>query len=94
MKPGYPTTVYEDADMFLPYDEINLPKGVYNLKLDIDVTYEDGELIQHLTFKPLSLRQPAAAPTILRQKASARRSTEFGLITMFLKTDKKECGFT
>ena len=51
MKPGYPTTVYKDADMFLPYSELNLPKGVYNLKLDIDVSYEDGELIQHLTYK-------------------------------------------
>jgi len=51
MKPGYPTTVYEDADMFLPYSEINLRKGVWNLKLDIDLSYEDGELIQHLAFK-------------------------------------------
>lgn len=51
MKPGYPTTVYEDADMFLPYSEINLRKGVWNLKLDIDLNYEDGDLIQHLTFK-------------------------------------------
>jgi len=51
IKPGYPTTIYEDADMFLPYSEINLRKGVWNLKLDIDLSYEDGELIQHLTFK-------------------------------------------
>lgn len=50
MKPGYPTTVYKDADMFLPYSEINLRKGVWNLKLDIDLNYEDGELIQHLTY--------------------------------------------
>jgi hypothetical protein len=51
IKPGYATTVYEDADMFLPYSEINLGKGVWNLKLDIDLSYEDGELIQHLTLK-------------------------------------------
>lgn len=51
IKPGYATTVYEDATMFLPYSEINLRKGVWNLKLDIDLSYEDGELIQHLTFK-------------------------------------------
>ena len=51
IKPGYATTVYEDADMFLPYSEISLRKGVWNLKLDIDLSYEDGELIQHLTFK-------------------------------------------
>ncbi len=51
MKPGYPTTVYEDADMFLPYSAINLRKGVYNLKLDIDLNYANGTLIQHLSFK-------------------------------------------
>ena len=48
IKPGYPTTEYEDADMFLPYSEIKVGKGVWNLKLDIDLNYEDGELIQHL----------------------------------------------
>jgi len=50
MKPGYPTTVYKDADMFLPYSDINLRKGVWNLKLDIDLSYENGELIEHLTY--------------------------------------------
>ena len=51
IKPGYPTTEYEDADMFLPYGEIKLGKGVWNLKLDIDLSYENGDLIQHLTLK-------------------------------------------
>src|SRR5215203_569826 len=51
IKPGYATTVYEDADMFLPYSEISIRKGVWDLKLDIDLSYEDGELIQHLTVK-------------------------------------------
>jgi hypothetical protein len=48
IKPGYPTTEYEDADMFLPYSEIKIGKGSSNLKLDIDLSYEDGELIQHM----------------------------------------------
>jgi hypothetical protein len=50
MKPGYPTTVYEDATIFLPYDEIIIRKGVWDLKLDIDLNYESGELINHLTY--------------------------------------------
>jgi len=57
MKPGYPTTVYEDADMFLPYSEIDLGKGVWNLKLDIDLSYDDGELIQHLAYKEFEFTQ-------------------------------------
>jgi hypothetical protein len=51
IKPGYATTVYEDADMFLPYNEMKLGKGVWDLKLDIDLNYEDGDLIQHLTLE-------------------------------------------
>jgi hypothetical protein len=51
IKPGFETTVYEDAQMFLPYSEINLRKGIWALKLDVDLNYKAGELIQHLTFK-------------------------------------------
>lgn len=50
MKPGYATTVYEDATMFLPYSEIILQRGSYDLKLDIDLNDGDDELIKHLTF--------------------------------------------
>ncbi|HEY0460271.1 MAG TPA: hypothetical protein VGC97_14120 [Pyrinomonadaceae bacterium] len=58
IKPGYPTTAYEDADLFLPYSEIGLRKGVWNLKLDIDLNYENGDLIQHLTFKDFEFTAP------------------------------------
>jgi hypothetical protein len=57
MKPGYPTTVYEDADMFLPYSEIDLGKGVWSLKLDIDLSYDSGELIQHMAYKEFEFTQ-------------------------------------
>ncbi len=50
MNPGYPTTVYKDATVFLPYNEIVISKGQWNLKLDLDLRYEDGELIKHLQF--------------------------------------------
>jgi hypothetical protein len=50
MNPGYPTTVYKDATMFLPYQEIIIGKGKWNLKLDIDINHDDGELIKHLQF--------------------------------------------
>jgi len=58
MKPGFPTTVYKDADMFLPYNEINISSGKYNLKLDVDLSYEDGELIKHLDFYEFEFERP------------------------------------
>jgi hypothetical protein len=48
MKPGYATTVYEDATVFLPYNVINIRKGSWDLKLDLDLNYENGDLIEHL----------------------------------------------
>lgn len=75
MKPGYLTTVYKDADMFLPYSELNLPKGVYNLRLDIDVSYEDGELIQHLTYKDFEYTSGGGSREMPTTKGGGIRAT-------------------
>jgi hypothetical protein len=48
LKPGYQLTVFEDEKLFLPYDEIKLGRGVFDLKLDLDLTYRNGELIEHM----------------------------------------------
>jgi hypothetical protein len=61
MKPGYETTVFENAEMFLPYSELNLRRGDWNLKLDIDIAYENGDLIQHLAFKNFKFTAPNSA---------------------------------
>lgn len=58
MKPGFDTTVYKDADLFLPYDEIKISKGVWTLKVDIDLNYADGEVIKHLAYHEFKFTQP------------------------------------
>jgi hypothetical protein len=58
MKPGFPTTVYKDADIFLPYSEIVIGRGKWNLKIDIDLNYDDGELIQHLDLYEFEFERP------------------------------------
>lgn len=50
MKPGYDETDYDDLSVFIPYEELNLVRGTYNLQLDADVIYEKGGLIQHLDY--------------------------------------------
>jgi hypothetical protein len=50
LKPGYEPTVYEDAQLFLPYEEIKIGKGVFDMKMDIDLIYKNGDLFQHLDF--------------------------------------------
>lgn len=50
IKPCCNPTVYDDLSVFIPYDEFILSPGKYDLKLDIDLNYPNGELIQHLEF--------------------------------------------
>lgn len=52
MKPGYPTTVYSDASVFIPYDQVIIGRGRWNLEFDIDLAY--GDEFTHLKWEPFS----------------------------------------
>lgn len=57
LKPGHDATVYEDAQLFLPYDEIKIGNGVFDMKMDIDVIYKDGGVYQHLQWYEFVFRR-------------------------------------
>lgn len=57
LKPGFDTTSYEDASVFLPYEELIIGKGVWDLRFDIDLEYESHEFIQHLGFKEFEFKR-------------------------------------
>lgn len=57
LKPIYDPAVYSDAAIFIPYDEIVISKGKWNLRLDIDLNYDDDELIKHLHWEPFTFTQ-------------------------------------
>src|SRR6476660_157879 len=44
--------------MFMPYDELDLAPGDYNLRMDVDLIYKEGGLIQHLTFEEFDFTKP------------------------------------
>lgn len=50
LKPGFDEAYYEDIDLFMPYDEFNLTKGKYKLKIDADVIYKGGGRLDHLDY--------------------------------------------
>jgi hypothetical protein len=50
LKPNYDETVYNDLTVFIPYDEFNLTRGKYDLQIDSDVIYENGDTVGHLNF--------------------------------------------
>lgn len=61
--PGYEVTNYDDLNVFMPYSELDLPSGSYDLKMDIDLVYDKGgDLIGHLTFYPFQYSNGTTAP--------------------------------
>jgi hypothetical protein len=51
LTPGYnPETDYADAQLFMPYSALNLGTGRFDLKMDADVIYKNGNLIKHLNY--------------------------------------------
>lgn len=58
LKPGFDVTVYKDLEVFMPYNELNLDSGKYNLKMDADLTDDDENLIQHLGYHEFEYEKP------------------------------------
>ncbi len=48
IKPAYKEAVYEDIQLFMPYSEIKLGKGKYDLKLEADIILKNGDMVKHL----------------------------------------------
>lgn len=70
LKPGFEPTVYENFDVFMPYEELDLSSGKYALKMDVDVIYENGDLVQHLTFYNFDFTQPGKTVTPVKNNSS------------------------
>jgi hypothetical protein len=50
MNPAYENTDYNDLAVFIPYSVFNLPTGKNELKIDADIIYKAGGMIQHLKY--------------------------------------------
>ncbi|MFI5188565.1 MAG: hypothetical protein ACHQF0_17665 [Chitinophagales bacterium] len=70
LNPCCDETVYDDLQLFMPYNELDLDAGNYNLTMDVDVIYKDGTLIQHLNFYDFKFTQPGGTSTITRTSSS------------------------
>ena len=56
--PDYVDAVYSDYSIFMPYREIKLDSGTHDLKIDVDLIYENGDILQHLTLHEFTFTQP------------------------------------
>ena len=50
LRPDYDDTEYSGLELFLPYDEFELPVGRHELKMDVDLLDGKGVAIEHLAF--------------------------------------------
>src|SRR5262245_8183235 len=50
IKPQFDPALFEDFQLFMPYQELDLYPGKYFLKMDVDLIRSKGGLIQHLNF--------------------------------------------
>ena len=56
--PAYNPATYSDYSVFIPYKEFNLPYGDSDLRLNADLIYEKGGLIQRLESYDFVFKNP------------------------------------
>ena len=58
IQPVYDPALFEDLQIFMPYDELDLFPGSYFLKMDIDLIRPKGGLVQHLNYYKFDYTKP------------------------------------
>lgn len=58
LKPKYPAAVFNDASVFIPYDEFNIASGKHNLRVHVDILHTPTNLNLHLTYFNFDFTQP------------------------------------
>jgi hypothetical protein len=71
LKPQYDPAVYTDLQLFMPYSELDLDPGSYELSMDIELIYKVGGLIQKLTSYDFEYTKPAIGAPVTGTSANA-----------------------
>ncbi|HWR32527.1 MAG TPA: hypothetical protein VN451_03305, partial [Chitinophagaceae bacterium] len=60
IKPSYDPAVYDDLSVFMPYDELDLEPGIYELTMDVRLIYKAGGEISQLTYYDFEYTKPGS----------------------------------
>src|SRR4026207_1843148 len=63
IKPLYNPAVYNDLEVFMPYTELDLEPGQYDLAMDVKLIYKAGGLISELTTYYFEYTKPGSTTT-------------------------------
>lgn len=58
IKPNYDEAIYDDVQIFMPYSELELAPGKYELGMESKLIYSEGGLISNFTYKGFRYTQP------------------------------------
>ena len=68
--PAYDPAVYKDLQLFMPYTELDLEPGIYDLTMDVKLIYKQGGMINRLTYYDFEYTKPGS-PADVESKAQA-----------------------
>lgn len=77
-KPSYSSSVFTDFQIFMPYDELDLSTGEYNLTMNVQVLYPEGGTIAWLKlydFEYTAYDEPRAINSNTSKKAGIHTHT-------------------
>lgn len=60
IKPNYDPAVYDDLSIFMPYSELDLEPGLYDLTMDVKLIYKAGGMISRLTYYDFEYTKPGS----------------------------------
>ncbi|MBI1342779.1 MAG: hypothetical protein GC171_07595 [Terrimonas sp.] len=67
--PIYDAAKFNNLELFIPYEELDLDPGDYQLKMDIKIIKKEGGLIDKLTMYNFKYSQPAVTPNVKTESA-------------------------
>lgn len=73
IKPNYDPAVYSNLEIFMPYAELDLEPGVYDLSMDVKLIYKSGGMIDRLTYYDFEYTKPGSpADAVSEMKADIK----------------------
>lgn len=68
IKPGYDPAIYDDLSVFMPYTELDLEPGIYDLTMDVKLIYKAGGEISQLTYYDFEYTKPGSPADVESDK--------------------------
>jgi hypothetical protein len=80
IKPGFDPANYDDLQIFMPYTELDLGPGNYDLAMDTKLIKPDGRVISNLTLYPFNYTEPLPNTSLVPNATVDSVFTEYNIM--------------